>query len=134
MAQGSIGGRRLTVTIIPLQLNVLVSHWLIVGNVKYPSFKRYLLVLLASAAVVPELNADVLPGVSALSDAIVRESAIAFVNATASPGLEGATLTVDGGAQESGRSSLGFAPIRWLSLFFQEKQLHVNWYLLFRVA
>ncbi len=63
---------------------------------------------MASAAIAPELDADVLPGVSALSDAIVRESAIAFVNSTTSPGLEGASLTVDDGAREQRRSSLGF--------------------------
>ena len=61
--------------------------------------------------VTPVLIADVLPGVSALSDSVVRESAIAFVNTTVSPGLEGATLTVDDGARDSEqrRSSLGFA-------------------------
>jgi len=63
------------------------------------------------AFAIPVLNADVLPGVSALSDAIVRESAIAFVNTTISPGLEGATLTVDDVNRDSEqwRSSLGFS-------------------------
>ena len=75
---------------------------------KIPSFNRYALVLVAGAAVAAELNADVLPGVSALTDALVRESAIAFVNSTTSPGLEGASLTVDEGAREQRRSSLGF--------------------------
>jgi hypothetical protein len=57
------------------------------------------------------LQADVLPGLSELSDSVVRESAIAFVNTTISPGLEGATLDVDDGSRQSEqwRSSLGFA-------------------------
>ena len=57
------------------------------------------------------LQADVLPGVSALSDSVVRESTIAFVNTTISPGLEGATLAVDDGERDSEqvRGSLGFA-------------------------
>ena len=76
-----------------------------------PLIKRYPLVLVAILAFTPALRADVLPGVSALSDSVVRESAIAFVNTTISPGLEGATLTVDDGERESEqwRSSLGFA-------------------------
>jgi len=79
--------------------------------VKLPLLKRYLLLLMVNAAVASGLSADVLPGVSALSDAIVRESAIAFVNTTISPGLEGATLNVDDGTRQSDqwRSSLGFA-------------------------
>ena len=57
------------------------------------------------------LQAEVLPGLSELSETIVRESAIAFVNTTTSPGLEGATLNVDDGNRQSEqwRSSLGFA-------------------------
>lgn len=72
---------------------------------------RILLVLMLNAASGSASNADVLPGVSALSDSVVRESAIAFINTTVSPGLEGATLTVDDGARESQqtRGSLGFA-------------------------
>jgi len=65
--------------------------------VKFSSTKRFLLALLLNTTVTPVLIADVLPGVSALSDSVVRESAIAFVNTTTSPGLEGATLTVDDG-------------------------------------
>jgi len=81
------------------------------ANVKYSLIPRFLLVLTLDTAVAPALHADVLPGVSTLSDAIVRESAIAFVNTTISPGLEGATLTVDDGNRQSEqwRSSLGFA-------------------------
>ena len=78
---------------------------------KFSLFKIYLLVLVVNTALSAAVHADVLPGVSALSDAIVRESAIAFVNTTTSPGLEGATLTVDDGNRQSEqwRSSLGFA-------------------------
>ena len=66
--------------------------------------------LSVNVGVVNSLIADVLPGVSLLSDTIARESAIAFVNTTTSPGLEGATLTVDDGNRlsEQWRSSLGF--------------------------
>jgi len=78
--------------------------------VKYPLSISFLLVLSVNVGVVNSLNADLLPGVSLLSDTIVRESAIAFVNTTTSPGLEGATLTVDDGNRlsEQWRSSLGF--------------------------
>jgi hypothetical protein len=64
-----------------------------------------------NAAITPALIADILPGVSEISDTMVRESAIAFVNTTTSPGIEGATLTVDDGnrTSEQWRSSLGFA-------------------------
>ena len=80
-------------------------------SLKFSLFKIYLLVLVVNTALSAAVHADVLPGVSALSDAIVRESAIAFVNTTTSPGLEGATLTVDDGNRQSEqwRSSLGFA-------------------------
>jgi hypothetical protein len=79
--------------------------------VKLTLFKRYLWVLLVNMVATSGLYADELPGVSALSDTVVRESAIAFVNTTISPGLEGATLTVDDGNRQSEqwRSSLGFA-------------------------
>jgi len=79
--------------------------------VKYPLSISFLLVLSVNVGVVNSLIADVLPGVSLLSDTIARESAIAFVNTTTSPGLEGATLTVDDGNRQSEqwRSSLGFA-------------------------
>ena len=74
-------------------------------------FKRYLLVLAVNVGVASVSNAAPLPGLSSLSDSVVRESAIAFVNTTTSPGLEGATLTVDDGNRQSEqwRSSLGFA-------------------------
>lgn len=52
-----------------------------------------------------------LPGLSVLSESDVREAAIAFVNMSTSPGLEGATLTVDNDERHSEqlRGSLGFA-------------------------
>lgn len=68
---------------------------------KFAIFKNYLLVLTVNAVVTAALNADTLPGLGALSDTLVRESAIAFVNTTISPGLEGATLTVDDGNRQS---------------------------------
>ncbi len=73
--------------------------------------RRYLSVLVLNLAFALTVRADVLPGVSALSDSVVRESTIAFVNNTISPGLEGATLTVDDGNRDSEqvRGSLGFA-------------------------
>jgi hypothetical protein len=70
-----------------------------------------LLVLSANVCITPATGAEPIPGLSALSDTVVRESAIAFVNTTTSPGLEGATLTVDDGNRQSEqwRSSLGFS-------------------------
>jgi hypothetical protein len=90
---------------------MLTSYWPVSDSVRFPTFKNYLLVLAANAVVAVALNADSLPGLSALSDSLVRESAIDFVNTTTSPGLEGATLTVDDGNRQSEqwRSSLGFA-------------------------
>jgi len=51
-----------------------------------------------------------LSGLSAISDSDIQNSAIDFVNTTSSPGLEGATLNVDGDERNSDqwRSSLGF--------------------------
>ncbi len=73
----------------------------------------YLLVLLTHAVVTPVRANDVsqaLQGLSSLSDADIREYAIAFVNMTTSPGLEGMTLSVDNDERQSDqwRSSLGF--------------------------
>lgn len=67
--------------------------------------------LIVNAITTAQLKAEVIPGLSELSETIVRESAIAFVNTTTSPGLEGATLTVDDGSRQSDqwRSSLGFS-------------------------
>ena len=51
-----------------------------------------------------------LSGISAISESDIRNSVIAFVNTTSSPGLEGATLNVDNADRNSDqwRSSLGF--------------------------
>ncbi len=72
---------------------------------------RYSLLLAVNVGVASVSNAAPVAGLSTLSDSLVRESAIAFVNTTTSPGLEGATLTVDDGSRQSEqwRSSLGFA-------------------------
>jgi len=55
-------------------------------------------------------NVSPLDGLSAISESDIRNSAIAFVNTTSSPGLEGATLSVDDTQRnsEQWRSSLGF--------------------------
>ena len=55
-------------------------------------------------------NESPLPALSAISESDIRNSAIAFVNTTSSPGLEGATLEVDNAERKSEqwRSSLGF--------------------------
>lgn len=51
-----------------------------------------------------------LNGLGAVSESDIRNSAIAFVNTTSTPGLEGATLSVDNAERQSDqwRSSLGF--------------------------
>lgn len=70
-----------------------------------------LLVLLISSALKAAPVPGALPGLSALSESDIREAAIAFVNMSTSPGLEGATLTVDNEERNSEqvRGSLGFA-------------------------
>jgi len=52
----------------------------------------------------------IFPGVGAISETDARQSAIAFVNTSTSPGLEGATLRLDTDTRhsEQWRSSLGF--------------------------
>jgi len=54
--------------------------------------------------------ADVLPGLSSITESNIRDAAIAFVNTTTSPGLEGTVLNVDNNERQSDqwRSSLGF--------------------------
>lgn len=74
---------------------------------------NFLPVLALYFAVTPVVAIDTsqaLQGLSSLSDADIREYAIAFVNMSTSPGLEGATLTVDNDERQSDqwRSSLGF--------------------------
>lgn len=53
---------------------------------------------------------DVIPGVSSITVSDARQSAIAFVNSSTSPGLEGATLELneEGRQSTNWRSSLGF--------------------------
>ena len=80
---------------------------------KFSSAINTLLVLAINAGVEPAQAvsvSDALEGLSTLSDADIREYAIAFVNMSTSPGLEGATLTVDNDERQSDqwRSSLGF--------------------------
>ena len=55
-------------------------------------------------------NEGPLSGLSAISESDIRNSAIAFVNTTSSPGLEGATLDINNAQRHSDqwRSSLGF--------------------------
>ena len=55
-------------------------------------------------------NESPLAGLSAISESDIRNSAIAFVNTTSSPGLEGATLNIENTQRRSDqwRSSLGF--------------------------
>ena len=72
-----------------------------------------LLLLILHASITPVEAASSsprLPGLSTISEADIREYAIAFVNMSTSPGLEGATLTVDNDRRQSDqwRSSLGF--------------------------
>jgi len=52
----------------------------------------------------------IFPGISTISESDARQSAIAFVNTSTSPGLEGATLRLDTDTRhsEQWRSSLGF--------------------------
>ena len=77
-------------------------------------FAAIFLLLLLLPASITQVNANgvsrPLTGLSTISDADVREYAIAFVNISTSPGLEGATFTVDNDQRQSDqwRSSLGF--------------------------
>lgn len=70
-----------------------------------------LLLLAVTSAVAYAEPSDTFPQVSFISEADVRDSAIAFVNMSTAPGLEGATLTVDNDDRHSEqlRGSLGFA-------------------------
>lgn len=77
-----------------------------------PCFHSFKILLAVSISVVasPVHAASLVDGVSTISDADVRQSAIAFINTSTSPGLEGATLTVDKEDRQSTqwRASLGF--------------------------
>ena len=63
-----------------------------------------------NTSIISAQEEGILPGLSALSESDARESAIAFVNMTTSPGLEGAIIIVDDDTRQSEqwRSSLGF--------------------------
>ena len=70
-----------------------------------------LLLLLFFRSVIPAQAASTVPNLSVISDSDIRNSAIAFVNTSTSPGLEGATIEVDTDERDSKqwRSSLGFS-------------------------
>ena len=70
-----------------------------------------LLLLVFLRSVMPAQAASTVPNLSAISDSDIRNSAIAFVNTSTSPGLEGATIEVDTDERDSKqwRSSLGFS-------------------------
>jgi hypothetical protein len=76
---------------------------------------NYIARLLVSAGlltvVISVHAASRVPNLSAISDSDIRNSAIAFVNTSTSPGLEGATINVDTDdrSSEQLRSSLGFS-------------------------
>lgn len=81
------------------------------NSVKSPLCLSFLLVLVINASIVPAQAGSALAGLSALSEPDIREAAIAFVTTSTSPGLSGATLTVDSANRHSKqwRSSLGFS-------------------------
>jgi hypothetical protein len=93
------------------------NRWLlniiIVKNfvVKYSLPISCLLILLISISGASVRAGDLISGLSTLSDTDIRNSAIAFVNTSTSPGLEGAILKVDTDTRysEQSRSSLGFS-------------------------
>ena len=76
------------------------------------SVATILLLLAVASTSQPVRSQDgiLLPGLSALSVSDTQDAAIAFVNMTSSPGLEGATLELEGEGRQSQqwRSSLGF--------------------------
>ena len=77
---------------------------------KYSLHTIPLLMTLLVNSIACAQDASPLSGISAISDSDIRNSAIAFVNTSTSPGLEGAVLNVDTTNRESDqlRSSLGF--------------------------
>jgi hypothetical protein len=81
------------------------------STIKLPHCKSFLLVLFISSSAVKVQAETILPGLSVLSETDIQESAIAFVNMSTSPGLEGATLTVDNKERHSEqiRGSFGFS-------------------------
>ena len=78
----------------------------------FKNFLPFFLLLLAAIGNLTSVQAaSAVPDLSAISDAAIRSSAIAFVNTSTSPGLEGATIEVDADDRKSNqwRSSLGFS-------------------------
>lgn len=78
----------------------------------FKNFLPFFLLLLAAIGNLTSVQAaSAVPDLSAISDAAIRSSAIAFVNTSTSPGLEGATIEVDADDRKSKqwRSSLGFS-------------------------
>ena len=71
----------------------------------------FILLLLLVPSAVRADSAALFPGLSAISEADIRDSTIAFVNTTTAPGLSGAVINVDADDRVSDqwRSSLGFA-------------------------
>lgn len=88
--------------------NVLTANYRMNTRSIFPVISLLSLLLINSSAT--GQNNDPLDGISAISESDMRNAAIAFVNTTSSPGLEGATLNVDNGERnsEQWRSSLGF--------------------------
>ena len=78
--------------------------------VKYPLPIFFLLLLALNPTVTSAEISGQFPGLSALSESDMRDAAVAFVNMSTTPGLEGATLTVDNDERHSEqiRGSLGF--------------------------
>jgi hypothetical protein len=79
--------------------------------VKYSLFINLLLVSVIKPGMLMAATPGDFPGISLISDSDMRDSAIAFLNMSTTPGLEGATLTVDNNVRHSEqvRGSLGFA-------------------------
>jgi len=80
------------------------------NSVLFKSLHFLLLLAITSGMAFAQTIGD-FPSVSFISESDVRDSAIAFVNMSTTPGLEGATLTVDNNDRHSEqlRGSLGFA-------------------------
>ncbi len=94
---------------------VMAEHtitWLFQAVANTVNSVPVLLLLLAVFANVTSVQAaSAVPNLSAISDSDIRSSAVAFVNTSTSPGLEGATIEVDTDNRDSKqwRSSLGFS-------------------------
>lgn len=78
---------------------------------KYLSSISLLLFLAINPGVATAEDPANFPGLSLISESDIRDSAIAFANTSTTPGLEGATLTVDNDVRQSEqiRGGLGFS-------------------------